>query len=287
MQPLYEKRTADFTFRTNRGGKTPLQCNPHIHYHIELVYMQKGSVKAYIDSDEYLISEGDIFVVFPNRVHRFVSNNTVRNNHGIIENCEQYMLFIVSPDLMPEISKQLFLRLPKTPVIHPLDTALYDTLSLLSRFSNVDSDSVESIDLIRRGFLTAFFSQLLPLITFRESRAFHNPTMRAVVDYCSANFNRELSLDILSEELHISKYYISHLFVTKLDIHFTDYVNSLRVSEACRYLRGSDKSICEISELVGFCTQRTFNRAFVKQIGITPREYRKASTGSLTASLPV
>ena len=61
----------------------------------------------------------------------------------------------------------------------------------------------------------------------------------------------------------------------KLGLRFNDYVNSLRISEACRYLVHTDHSITEISEIVGFNTLRTFNRAFMKQLGISPSEYRK------------
>jgi AraC-like DNA-binding protein len=61
---------------------------------------------------------------------------------------------------------------------------------------------------------------------------------------------------------------------SKLQIGFNDYINSLRVSNACKYLVKSEKSITEISEIVGFNTLRTFNRAFVKQMGTTPSKYR-------------
>ena len=81
----------------------------------------------------------------------------------------------------------------------------------------------------------------------------------------------------LEEALHLNKYYVSHLFSQKLGISFHDYINSLRVSEACRLLLNTEKSITQISEGVGFNTLRTFNRAFTKQLGISPSQYRKAS----------
>ena len=101
--------------------------------------------------------------------------------------------------------------------------------------------------------------------------------LRAIVSFCTANFAENLSLALLEEKLHLNKYYISHLFSKKLGLRFNDYINSLRISEACRYLLNSDTSITEISELVGFNTQRTFNRAFIKAMGQTPGEYRKSN----------
>jgi AraC-like DNA-binding protein len=80
---------------------------------------------------------------------------------------------------------------------------------------------------------------------------------------------------MLEEELHLSKYYISHLFGDKLGIRFNDYINSLRISEACRLLRTSTLSVTEISDASGFGTLRTFNRAFMKQMGMSPSEYRR------------
>ena len=99
--------------------------------------------------------------------------------------------------------------------------------------------------------------------------------LRSIVSYCTRNFSEDLSLSVLEEKLHLNKYYISHLFSNRLGIRFNDYINSLRISEACRFLLNTDLNVTEISELVGFNTLRTFNRAFTKQIGASPTEYRK------------
>ena len=74
----------------------------------------------------------------------------------------------------------------------------------------------------------------------------------------------------------------------KLHIGFNDYINSLRVSNACKHLLKTDLSITEISEIVGFNTLRTFNRAFVKQMGITPSDYRtKKQSDKISSSIPI
>jgi xylan 1,4-beta-xylosidase len=100
-------------------------------------------------------------------------------------------------------------------------------------------------------------------------------SLRAIVAFCSANYNKELSLSMLEEHLHLNRYYISHLFNDKLGLRFNDYINAMRLSEACRRLIHSDDTITSISDQVGFATLRTFNRAFVKRLGISPSEYRR------------
>jgi AraC-like DNA-binding protein len=139
--------------------------------------------------------------------------------------------------------------------------------------------------LCQREFLTELFTELHKrgintCIDTAGIKPDENQAMRSVVQYCSRNFTKDLSLAILEEELHLSKYYISHLFGDKLGIRFNDYINSLRISEACKLLGNSDLSVTEISERVGFNTLRTFNRAFVKQIGLAPSEYRRSEAAA-------
>ena len=105
-------------------------------------------------------------------------------------------------------------------------------------------------------------------------------SLRAIISYCTEYFAENLSLSTLESELHLNKYYISHLFSTKLGLRFNDYVNSLRISYACDALRHNTASVTEIAAQVGFGTPRTFNRAFLKQMGCTPSEYRRGKRPS-------
>ena len=105
-----------------------------------------------------------------------------------------------------------------------------------------------------------------------------NDTLGEIVGYCNKHFCEKLSLEMLERELHINRYYISHVINEKLGEGFNDYLNSLRVNKACRLLIESDKSIKEISDEVGFGTVRSFDRVFMRKKGETAREYRKRNS---------
>ncbi|MBR7185754.1 MAG: AraC family transcriptional regulator [Clostridia bacterium] len=275
MQIRYENRSSDFYYRDRTNGGSRLQCKPHLHYHIELVYMLEGTTLAFADSTQYCLEAGDVFVTFPNQMHYFISSGP-----------ERYILFILSPDLMPELSRCFTEQLPETALCKHADTNPR-LLQMLKIAAGEEENNSPWRDTIIRGALLTFFGELLQMMALTENKAGSSHALRSVVNYCSRNFHRELSLGMLEEELHISKYYISHLFSDRLGIRFNDYVNSLRISAACRLLRHTDDSITEISEQVGFGTLRTFNRAFSKQIGMSPSLYRRtAMTDLITASVP-
>jgi AraC-like DNA-binding protein len=274
MEPLYENRQSDFYFRDD--AKSPLQCNAHLHYHLELLCLLDGHTRAYVDSTEYQLEPGDIFLAFPNQIHRFESVDK-----------ETYLLFIINPDLMPELTRLFTTALPLTGVVRGAakDQVLLDRLRAMADSGEMEDHPYR--DVVLKGQMLSFFGELLCRMELTKPRESDSQSLKAVVRYCSQNFAKELSLEILERELHISKYYISHLFSHKLNMRFNDYVNSLRISDACRYLRHDARSITEISELVGFSTLRTFNRAFIKQIGVTPSQYRKSNALPLgSASIP-
>ena len=79
----------------------------------------------------------------------------------------------------------------------------------------------------------------------------------------------------ISEALHLNKYYISHMFKERMNIGFTDFINSLRTEHACELLK-KDVSITDVAFSSGFSSIRTFNRVFLENTGMTPRDYIKA-----------
>lgn len=267
----YENRAADFYCRTDKGGKVRLQCSPHLHYHIELVCMLDGTTEAFADADEYTVSAGDLFIAFPNQVHRFISNGA-----------EKYRIFIVNPELTPEFCSVFTSSVPRFSVIRggAADPAVDAITSALCSMEESESASAVHSDQYRdaviRGYLLALFGNILPKLEVSALRAGDSRALREVVTYCSAHYSEELSLEILENELHLSKYYISHLFSGRLGIRFNDYVNSLRISHACRLLKREDMQITEVAEAVGFNTLRTFNRAFARFRNMSPSEFRRA-----------
>lgn len=91
--------------------------------------------------------------------------------------------------------------------------------------------------------------------------------------------NEEFSLEALAEELHFSSNYVRRLFKTTMGINFSDYLLQLRMEHARNLMSHSNYKIQEISEMVGYSSQRYFARCFKKYFGCTPTEYREEHGG--------
>jgi len=263
MQVVYENRNHELYCRdSSRSGGT-LGYRSHLHYQIELAIMFEGQTSITVDSSEYTVYGGDAFIVFPNQIHTFT---TIQR--------ENYILLKVNPDLVPELLSQFTSSVPRSNVIK--DAAQDETLrSLAMNISDVYYGDEPFKDAILRGLVLVFLSRLLQKLELTDVQSGDYHVVGSIMNYCNENYQKPLSLSILAHDLHLNKYYISHIMSNKLNIGFNDYINSLRISGACRLLVKTDLTITEISESVGFNTLRTFNRAFSKQMGCTPSQYRQ------------
>ena len=91
--------------------------------------------------------------------------------------------------------------------------------------------------------------------------------------------NYDLSLDSVSSLLHLNASYLSSIFKRYTGINFIDYITNLRISAAKEYLGDPFKSVSEIAAMVGYDSSSYFCRAFKKNTGFTPTEYRKHFAG--------
>jgi len=90
--------------------------------------------------------------------------------------------------------------------------------------------------------------------------------------------NPELSLSLLAKELGVSVSHLSKQINVEIGQSFKDYINSLRIHEAKRYLQHPDfknYTIVAIGLEAGFNIKSAFNASFKKITGVSPSEYRK------------
>lgn len=259
MIAFYEKKSSPVIAWEGKR----LNIAAHLHHHLELVLFLDGKSVAFADTERCELMPGDAFLTFPEQIHRYESRYE-----------EHYYVLIVDPDLMPELSSLFAGPLPESALIKggACDPLVLSAAAALVRMEKPKTVAEKAV---QKGLALTVFGHILSSCKLSQARTNGPQAFRAVVDYCTKNYQSELSLSVLERELHVSKYYVSHLFSERMQLSFNDYVNSLRVAHACRYLSADELPITEICSLVGFSTLRTFNRAFQKQMKMTPSEYRK------------
>lgn len=95
---------------------------------------------------------------------------------------------------------------------------------------------------------------------------------RAFID---RNFSRDLTLEEVSREVHVSPYYFSKLFKEQTGDNFINYLTQRRVESAKQLLADGRLNIKAICNEIGYNDPNYFSRLFKRFEGITPTEYRE------------
>ena len=259
MQSVFRENKQKIHFYNHNSIDFP----SHIHESIELVYVIKGCGNAFCNGKKYFLSDGSIFLAFPNQVHYYT-------NFG---NDNNVKILIIKSDLLPEHSNTFLNKL----LVSSHYKITQNDENLISIF-NIAFEEYEkgAKNEIVISILSAFFSILFDKLLLYDIDKNSNDYALKILKYCKQHFKENITLDDISKNLFISKSYISHTLNEKIKISFSDYINSLRVTYSTKLLENTNDSITDIAFFSGFSTIRSFNRAFVKHMGITPLKYRKS-----------
>ena len=105
--------------------------------------------------------------------------------------------------------------------------------------------------------------------------------MAHVRKYMEDNYMFDLSLDSVSEILHISPAYLSAQFKKYQKTNFLDCLTELRINAAKELLTDPFRSAAEVASMVGYEDSSYFARTFKKRTGMTPTQYRKEAAKTI------
>lgn len=93
--------------------------------------------------------------------------------------------------------------------------------------------------------------------------------------WIAENLKEDLSAEALAERVHMSPRNFARVYSQKRKTTPAKAVEAIRVDTARRLLEESDQRIGHIADSCGFRNEEHFRSAFVRNLGIPPREYRK------------
>lgn len=129
-------------------------------------------------------------------------------------------------------------------------------------------------DYIVSNIITSILTQLIILNGQSSQTAILPEYLTKTIRYIDQHYKEEISLDNLSREIGISKYYLLKQFKKYYGTTITEYQIMNRLNYTKELLRYTDKSISEISFECGINHTSHFIKLFKKHEGVTPLQYR-------------
>jgi len=109
-----------------------------------------------------------------------------------------------------------------------------------------------------------------------------------VIRYLQAHKSEAITLEQIAMLVHMSPKSFCRFFKTNTGKTLIQYVNELRIGEACKRLMQTEQAIIEIAFDVGFNNLSNFNRRFRALKNRSPREFRElAKQDSIFQNIPL
>ena len=102
--------------------------------------------------------------------------------------------------------------------------------------------------------------------------------------YLDAHHCEAITLRMVAERLHVSEYYLAHVFKQEGGVPPMQYVMKRRIGEAQGFLMNTSIPIAEIADTLGFSSICHFNAMFKKYTGTPPGKFRQSFKQSITHS---
>ena len=239
---------------------------PHTHKHTELFFIVSGKGQFLIQDQVFPVDVNNLVIINPNVPHTEASLNA--------QPLEYIVLGIDGIELATKENSN-------------------GEFCILGHFESVDISSclrniLREMELKNTGYMDvcqAYMEILIIRLMRNTDLAVQtqpqvisgNSQCAAVRRYIDLHFKEPLTLEQLSEEAHINKYYLSHAFKREYGVSPINYMISRRIDESKYLLAETDLSMSQIAQLLGFSSLSYFSQVFRKIHGSSPMEFRQSS----------
>lgn len=248
----------------------------HFHTYCEIFYLKTGSCIYSVNQNLYHLTAGDIFIVTPGESH-------CTRYEGLVP-CERIVVYCrldILPDSYweahPDIKDKLS-RSGKVILTKKGQLQLDNLLNRMLEENNIpDEYSYEYLTLQMRLLLLCLLRN--GIFVYEKISHEHGicSDIEGALRYIAQNYALPLTLEEVAENINLSPTYLSKKFKRVTGATFKEYVNYIRIRQACQMLLTTDDSVTQIAVNCGFNSSNYFKDCFRRINGVSPRTFRKQS----------
>lgn len=245
----------------------------HYHPEYELTYIVKGNGYRIVGNSYEYFNDGDLVLLGNHLPHTWSGklNDDIKSDAVVIQFSKEF----IAPFL--GLNESLLIKNMLDTSVRGIrfepDEELVSKIIALTETNGVDK-------ILKLISVLDDLSKKQPILI--ASNSFHNVVSKKnemrinkVCLYIQNNFYTKISLKEVADLIFLTESNFCKFFKKATGKTYSDYLNELRINEACRLLVQTEKSINQISFECGFESLSYFNRVFLSKKEMTPSMFRK------------
>lgn len=259
--PFYDRPTDETGFYLFEYRE--VVADAHFHSSPELVFWEEGETLTTINGEQRLLKAGDACFSAGFSVHSYLRCSATNKGYCLIVP-KKYA------DRLFNIFKQ-----KNPPPFFKFNN--FELLEFLFSLCNKPYKDEERHQSIFESCIQILYNAIAEDYPFVErQKDSHDYLVSEILNYATDNFNKTLTLDVLSKHFGYARETLSRILHKFLGESWNSYVNRLRVYSAQRMMHDNPTmSILDIAFECGFNSPNTFYRSYSREFGNTPRVFLK------------
>lgn len=262
--------------------ETFFQSPFHSHPELELVYIKESFGKRIVGNSVATFESGDMVFLGSDIPHVWLNDELYYQEKNNLKAKAIVVYF------NKDIFGPAFYEMKEAQKINALFNRGSRGLSINGKTNKQIAKKLEKL-VIKKDFeiiiglleILSILSESTDL-TFVNSEAYSpvknqntNDRLSDVFIFIKEHHKEDISLIEISKIANLTPTSFCRMFKLKAKKSFVEYLNEIRVANACKFIMESDMGMAEIAYECGFKTASNFNRIFKKSTGTTPKEYKK------------
>lgn len=256
----------------------------HSHPELELVYIKESHGKRIIGNSVAPFESGDMVFLGSDIPHVWLNDEIYYQ--GINKLKAKAIVVYFNKDLFGPT----FYELKETQKINTLFNQGVRGLSISGKTNELIAKKLEKLVKKKDFEIIIGLFEILSILSESTDLSFVNneayttvndqtkkDRLSDVFEYVKENYKDDISLIAIAKIANLTPTSFCRMFKLKTKKHFVEYLNEIRVSNACKFLLETDMGMSEIAYECGYKTASNFNKLFKKLTGTTPKEYKKNS----------
>lgn len=252
----------------------------HSHPELELVYVKESFGKRIIGNSVAAFESGDLVFLGSDIPHVWLNDEIYYHNNKL--KAKAIVVYFNKDIFGPD-----FYELKEAQKINTLFEKAKKGLSITGKTNKLIAKKLEKLVAKQDFEVIIGLFEILSLLSATTDFDFINnetytPTndsfkkdrLSDVYQYVKENYKKEISLDEVAQIANLTPTSFCRMFKSKTKKNFIEYLNEIRISNACKLLIETDMSVSEIAYECGYKTVSNFNKLFKKNTANTPKEYQ-------------
>jgi len=233
---------------------------------LEIIFIKDGKGSNMIEDRHYQIQKGDILIYNNGVLHDEYSDTNA--------NMSVYCCGITDVKL-DGLPRNHLVSTDQSYVLYSGEFAA-NIESLLEMMHTQVKEKRPGAEETCRYLLCAMLSLILQIPKEKNllPKTEESVLLNEIKSYIDKHYREDITLELLSQQFHISTYYLVHVFKKYTGFSPIQYIIRRRIGEAQSLLINTGDSITKIAGLVGYDNISYFTTLFSKLVGISPKKYR-------------